>query len=231
MKSAILVALIHALLAAALLFGLAGDQVRKAAIATVNRFELIAPPPPSLQPPPPAAARSAPRDPAGAANRRARPAPVLLPTPPVPLPSPLPVSDTLAPTSGSDRSAGAAGVRGAGQGAGGSGAGDGGGGSGGYGSNGGGIGAPARLLGGNRARLPAAFLAQLGFVQGQASLRLTVSVDGRITACRPTVSSGNAVLDDALCRIMAERSRWAPARDRDGHPITVEVGYTATFSQ
>ena len=44
-------------------------------------------------------------------------------------------------------------------------------------------------------------------------------------------STGDARVDQALCSLMIRRSRWAPARDRQGNPISVRVRYTATWSK
>ncbi len=54
--------------------------------------------------------------------------------------------------------------------------------------------------------------------QGIVSYRLHVGPMGRVTRCVVTGSSGSAVLDAAACRILAERARFAPARDRRGRP-------------
>jgi hypothetical protein len=42
-------------------------------------------------------------------------------------------------------------------------------------------------------------------------------------------STGDNQVDHTLCNLMIRRSRWAPARDRQGHPITVQLRYTATW--
>ena len=54
--------------------------------------------------------------------------------------------------------------------------------------------------------------------QGRVVARLTVGVDGRVTACTVTTSSGNSALDDTTCRIARSRVRYTPAKDENGQP-------------
>jgi TonB family protein len=54
--------------------------------------------------------------------------------------------------------------------------------------------------------------------QGRVEFELTVAPDGRPSACRILASSGSAWLDEATCRIMRQRPRFAPARDAAGRP-------------
>lgn len=56
--------------------------------------------------------------------------------------------------------------------------------------------------------------------QGTVAFRLTIGPDGRVTDCVVMQSSGSALLDETTCRIMRERARFTPARDRDGNPIS-----------
>ena len=111
-------------------------------------------------------------------------------------------------------------------GAGGSGSGRGGGGSG-----AGGIGAQARLLGGNSSRLPSRMLRAFAADRGYGDLLLTVSEAGRGSDCSVLRSTGSGEVDQALCSLMIRRSRWAPARDALGRPISVKLRYTATWSK
>lgn len=55
---------------------------------------------------------------------------------------------------------------------------------------------------------------------GITSFRVTVGIDGKVSACEVTVSSGWAALDEATCRLVAERARFTPAKDRKGRPVT-----------
>lgn len=55
--------------------------------------------------------------------------------------------------------------------------------------------------------------------EGTTSFRLTIGADGRPTDCTITVSSGWAVLDEATCRLITERARFAPATDKRGRAV------------
>jgi protein TonB len=59
--------------------------------------------------------------------------------------------------------------------------------------------------------------------QGTTGFRLTVGTDGRVTGCDVTSSSGSPALDQATCRIMRSRARFTPARDDHGNPTTDSV--------
>ncbi|HVQ09956.1 MAG TPA: energy transducer TonB [Allosphingosinicella sp.] len=52
--------------------------------------------------------------------------------------------------------------------------------------------------------------------QGTVGFRLDIGRYGRVARCTVTSSSGSAPLDQATCRILAERARYAPARDARG---------------
>jgi protein TonB len=62
--------------------------------------------------------------------------------------------------------------------------------------------------------------AQRAGAQGRVVARLTVGVDGRVTDCSVTSSSGNDDLDSTTCRIARSRIRYTPARDDSGNPMT-----------
>jgi TonB family protein len=55
--------------------------------------------------------------------------------------------------------------------------------------------------------------------QGLVAFRLTVGVNGRVTACDILSSSGSALLDASTCRIMRSRGRFRPARDASGNAV------------
>jgi len=55
--------------------------------------------------------------------------------------------------------------------------------------------------------------------EGTATFRIGIGPDGRVSACAITASSGHKSLDQATCRIMRERLRFAPARDSEGRPV------------
>lgn len=233
-KAAVLVAALHAALGAALLWGLAGGSAKRA-VEALKSFDVRDPPLAVKEEPPPQPAREAGQDQPAPADLKARPAPVVAPAPaiPLPLPSPVPTADEAAPVTGSAPSAGAAAVPGPGTGAGGAGSGFGGGGAGGAGTggSGGSLGVEARLLRGMQSRLDSRLLDTLAGNRGELPMALTVGASGRVTRCVPLGTTGNPALDGELCRRMAERSRWSPARDRAGRPVPVSVRYTATWSR
>jgi protein TonB len=59
--------------------------------------------------------------------------------------------------------------------------------------------------------------------QGRVEFQLTVSPEGRVSACQVTRSSGSAVLDRATCEIMRTRARFNPARDDLGNAVADTV--------
>jgi protein TonB len=162
----------------------------------------------------------------GAAGKKDEPTPIVAPQPKIVVPSKPPVAAAPVAGTGLSPNAGAA-TAGAGPGAGGSGTGRGGGGTGG----GGGIGSEARLLGGNSAKLPSRILRQFAADRGFGFLLLTISEAGRVSDCDVLQSAGSPEVDQALCNLMLRRSRWEPARDKQGNPISVKLRYTATWSK
>lgn len=189
-------------------------------------IDVVLPPPPPPPPPPPAPRQEKKRREAGASGKQAEPSPVVAPAPPVVLPAinPLPA----APVAGSGRAAASgAGAAGSGPGAGGAGAGSGGGGRG----AGEGIGEDARLLSGGLDRRDYRYLRTYAAPSGRAVLAILIGPRGRVSQCSIRQSSGEPRLDEALCAILMPRMRWAPARDRDGRPITVGIYYTAVWSR
>ena len=217
-KSAAATAAIHLALGAAFLTGLAlHPQDRSDESLKTFDIEESPPPPPPLiveAPSQPAEGQPAP------AGRKADPSPIV--APPARLPTSQPIAAAPVAGTGSSASAGAA-ASGTGTGAGGSGAGRGGGGT--------MIGSEARLLSGNRSRLPRELLRPFVADRGYAHLLLTVADTGRVTDCGVMQGTGSSAVDDALCQVMIRQSQWTAARDALGHPITVQVRYTATWSK
>lgn len=64
---------------------------------------------------------------------------------------------------------------------------------------------------------------------GTVSVLLTIGADGRVSDCRLRLSSLSPSLDAATCRILAERARFEPARDRAGHPVTDKYSQRITW--
>jgi protein TonB len=213
---------IYALIGAVMLLAKGPDLTRIVEQAPTVLVDIKGPPPPP--PPPPERAGKA-KEEEGAAGKKAEPTPVVAPKPKVVVPAKPPIAVASIAGTGSASTAGAANA-GTGPGAGGSGTGRGGGGSG-----GGGIGSEARLLGGNSSRLPSRLLRSFAADQGNFDLLLTISPAGRVASCNILRSSGSAEVDAAFCSLMIRRSRWAPARDHQGNPITVTLRYTATWNK
>lgn len=55
---------------------------------------------------------------------------------------------------------------------------------------------------------------------GTTGFRVEVGPDGRVSSCSVTRSSGSSTLDDATCRLVTRRARFAPAKDTSGSAIT-----------
>jgi protein TonB len=55
--------------------------------------------------------------------------------------------------------------------------------------------------------------------EGKVIADLTISPEGKVSACKIVKSSGHQILDDATCNIMIKRARFAPARDSNGNPV------------
>jgi periplasmic protein TonB len=56
--------------------------------------------------------------------------------------------------------------------------------------------------------------------EGTTRFRVTVGPDGRVTDCQVTGSSGSPDLDEAACKNITRRARFAPATDGQGNPTS-----------
>lgn len=56
-------------------------------------------------------------------------------------------------------------------------------------------------------------------VEGATRVALRIDAAGKPTSCRIDTSSGSAALDETTCRVVLERGKFVPARDRRGRPI------------
>ncbi len=218
-KAIAAVAAIHIALAA-LVFSKSRAVPGISAQAPTQLIDVTLPPPP--QPPPKPAAR--PEREEGAVGKKANPSPIVLPPPRIALPASNPLPTAPVAGSGSATSAGSA-TAGTGPGAGGTGSGSGGGGAGGE------IGEDARLLSGGLSRRDYRRLRDFAAPSGRAVLAILITGDGRVARCSVRQSSGDPALDTALCAILQPRMVWAPARDRNGRPLTVGIIYTAVWSR
>lgn len=215
-RSAAATLAIHLALGTAFLTGLALQPERRVD-ESLKTFDVDSPPPPPPVEPNP---DPAPRDDPAPAGRKADPSPIV--APPARLPIPQPVAAAPVAGTGSSSNAGAA-ASGSGTGAGGSGSGRGGG--------GGGIGTEARLISGNRGRVPRHLLRPFAADHGYAHLLLTIGETGRVTQCAILQGTGSGAVDAALCQVMTGQSRWSPARDLAGRPISVQLRYTSTWTK
>ncbi len=55
---------------------------------------------------------------------------------------------------------------------------------------------------------------------GTVTTDLAVSAEGQVAACTVVESSGSSDLDVTTCRVLTQRARFNPARDRSGAAIT-----------
>lgn len=215
------VLVVHAALAAVILSGLDVHSVARTVerLKTFDIREAIPPPP---EPPPPTQVSQRARDKEGAAAKKARPTPVVAPSPKIVLPAKPPVTAAPVAATGSAATAGAA-TDGSGTGAGGTGTGLGGGGSGNYSGY-----TPARMLN----KIPDHEYRRISggrIPRGSASIRFRVSADGRMTNCRIVRSSGDPIVDAIVCDAATRYLRFNPARNRNGRAIAQDMSYTPTW--
>jgi protein TonB len=224
--------LLCALLGYALILGL-GVTMPAVAPEALKLFAVGPKPPP---PPPervvPRPARShRPEGAASPANLKAKATEVVAPKPIVPPIVPPPVVVALKPGPGAEATTGAAPVPGPGTGAGGIGTGTG---SGRYGDGDGDGGeeTPPRLLQSRFSRgdyREAEALVGENNVVGRLGVRYTVGLDGRVTQCRVTRSSGKPALDGITCRLIEKRYRYRPSLDAAGRPVVSTVFHNQTW--
>jgi periplasmic protein TonB len=230
-KAALPAVIIHALIGYALITGLK-PGFSEAVSENIKIFDvrLETPPPPPEQPPPTPTEKS--QQPEGAAsppNLESKATQIVTPEPEIRLPVPPPVVSAPAPSTGAEASSGAAEVPGPGTGSGGIGTGTGSGGSG-FGPGGGGFGngngrgmTPPRQIRGRLYTSDYPVELQETGVSGTVHVRYIVEVNGRVTNCTVTQSSGNALLDRTTCRLIEERFRYTPTKDTSGRPIRSNI--------
>lgn len=212
---------VEALLAALLFAGLQPHvRVRDHADADLLSFNVPPPPPPPA--PEPARRRATPKAEGAAAppNRVSKATELVAPPPPVVL-QPPPLVTAPKPAAASDATSGAAPVAGPGTGAGGTGEGTG---SGGRGTGqGGGGGVPLRWIGGGITDADYPRAALKAGASGTVGLRFVVGVNGRVSSCTVTRSSGNRDLDETTCKLIQKRFRYVPSKDAAGRPYADTV--------
>jgi len=60
-------------------------------------------------------------------------------------------------------------------------------------------------------------------IGGRVGILFTVGVDGRVTRCTVTSSSGIPELDALTCRLIQKRFRYRPSTDPSGRPVSEEI--------
>lgn len=217
------VALVHALIGYALLTGLSARIVTHTEEA-LKLFTVTPPKPPAPEPQQTRpATRSAPKKEGAASprNLRSRATEVVAPRPPIVIPLPPPVIAAPTPAIGDDRSSGASDRPGPGTGSGGQGTGTG---SGAFGDGpGGGGGSGPRQIAGRIRNSDYPRGAVEAGQSGIVSVQYTVTIDGHVSRCVVTRSSGSSDLDQTTCRLIQQRFRFKPARDASGRPVQADI--------
>jgi protein TonB len=213
-KAILAVVAVHVLLALVIIGGL-NVRLVKDAVERLQTFDIA---PPEQPPPvPPSHPHEAAKKPEGAAAKKAEPSPVVAPPTPLPVESPVPAAKVAGVGSASTSGAAASGN---GTGAGGTGTGTGGGDFSKF--------TPARLVR-NLTRGDYRQLAAGRMPSGQAMVSLRIDANGVPGSCRITRSSGDSVVDAALCPLIVSRLRFRPALDDQGRPIPYQLQYVATW--
>jgi protein TonB len=233
LKSLLGVALVHALLGLALMFGLRAETTRSASdpLKLVNLREEAPPPPPvpeqPLVEPPKPAPEGAPSPP----SLKAEASPLVFPPPQVrleakPLLAVAPVAGT-----GTSVAIGTGETAGPGTGTGGQGSGTG------SGGNGMGKGGEAEGPAIRTRRIEGSFTsrdypreASRAGAEGTTVARLVVGANGRVSECIVRASSGNEALDRTTCGIILNRFRFEPARNPSGDATTDVVEWEQNWS-
>ena len=228
LKSATAVVLIHVGVGYAILnaFNIRPGEVVKSSPSSLNVIDVSIPL--VVADEKPKQATPEPEGAASAANLRKTSAPREAPKRiiEIPLPKSLPAAPKAG--TGSENDAGAADMPGPGTGAGGAGTGFGSGNSG-DGTGGGGIASRAKLVGGRITNADYPKSATAARQGGSVTAHFSVGADGRPSKCRVVKSSGNADIDATTCRLIEQRFRYEPARNKAGHPVSDVTGWQQTW--
>lgn len=65
--------------------------------------------------------------------------------------------------------------------------------------------------------------------EGTSAVRFTIDMHGRAVRCHAVKSSGHSILDEAACRAIMDRARYAPARDGSGRRMEVIANRRVTW--
>ena len=193
----VIVALIHAALGYAFVTGLAYQYVKKAQ-EKLNTFDVEEPPPPPPDEPPPPPPPDQQMQPPPVVSpppivRNPNPPPVVINTVPTPPPVYIPTPIAAPPAPPAPPAPAPPRVN----------------------QSAGAKGNPADWI--TQDDYPASALR--AEEQGTSAITWTINTQGRVENCRVTSSSGSSALDDAACRAITRRGRYAPAKDQNGNPI------------
>lgn len=215
--SAILTVALTLLIGWALIAGLAMGRERTGGESLATFDVAVPPPPPRERVVPRRLRRPRPEGRAAPPNLRSQATQIVAPPPPIVV-QPPPIIVAPVAGLGSDATQGAADRPGPGTGAGGIGDGTG---SGGEGDGDGGPGeeTPPRWLRGRLSFADGAKVAGESVIGRKISTRCTLEVNGRVTACVVSRSSGIPVLDETICRLVEKRFRYTPWLDTRGRPV------------
>ncbi len=227
LTSALAVIALHGIIGFALLnaFGISAKDIESSVASNLSVIALALP---TVADEKPKVAAPKPEGAASAANLKKTSAPREAPKRIVEVPSKITLPAAPKVGRGRENDAGAANTPGAGTGAGGMGTGFGSGNNG-DGTGGGGVAARARMVSGritNADYPPSARAARQG---GTVTAHFNVGTDGRARNCSVVKSSGNADIDATTCRLIEQRFRFEPARNKAGQPITDVTGWQQTW--
>lgn len=228
LKSATTVVLIHVVVGYAILnaFDIRPGEVVKSSLSSLNMIDVSIPP--VVADKKPKQAMPEPESAASATNLKKTSAPREAPKRIIEIPQPKSLPAAPKVGNGSENDAGAADMPGPGTGAGGVGSGFGSGNSG-DGTGGAGIASRAKLVGGRITNVDYPKSATEARQGGSITAHFTVGADGRPSKCRVVKSSGNADIDATTCRLIEQRFRYEPARNKAGHPISDVTGWQQTW--
>jgi periplasmic protein TonB len=227
-KSAVAVLVLHAVVGYAILnaFDIHPGEMVTSALSSLDVIDV--PIPPTVADDKPKQATPETEGAASAANLKKTSVPHEAPKRIVKVPPPKSLPAAPKAGKGRDNDAGAANTPGAGTGAGGVGSGFGSS-NGGDGTGGGGVASRAKLVSGkikNSDYPKSATAAKQG---GSVTAHFTVGTDGRASNCRVVKSSGNTDIDATTCRLIEQRFRYEPARNKAGQPISDVTGWQQTW--
>ena len=226
-KSLTGVIVIHAALGYALVNGM-GIDMAKTVTAGFKVINVTPPLPP--EPVPDQKPAKAEEGAASPENLSAEQTQIVAPKPEIKLNIESPVVAAPVAGAGNDNDAGASDRLGPGFGSGGQGDGSGSGNSG-DGAGSGGIVSGPRHLSGSISRRDIPRSVWNAGKRGNVVAHFTVGVDGRASDCRILQSSGHPSLDATTCRLIEERFRFEPARDRRGRAVARPYGWLQEWWQ